>query len=123
MILGAGATPGNAKWYFDISYAKGHGTPGGSASAFNSPKTTSIVQQGSTTQYGHLIAETVITDDGTSLIDKSLIEPDGLFLIRTYRDAADASDTLNQTPFVHEIDLHYQSTNIGTKNKSPDFYA
>lgn len=121
---GAGATPGNVKWYFDITYAKGHGTPGAAANgAFSASKTTSVVQQGSTTQYGHQIAETVITDDGTSLIDRSLVEPDGLFLIRTYRDPADAADTLNQNPWVHEIDIHYQSTNIGTKNKSPNFYS
>lgn len=117
----AGVT-GTMKFYFECSYAKGHGTPGGSADAFTASVTTSVTQQGSTTQYGQMIAETAATDDGTLLIDRDRLEPDGVIKIRAYRDPADAADTLDQTPFVHYIDIHYQSTNIATKNKAPNFY-
>lgn len=120
---GAAGAPGNVKWYADISYAKGHGTPGGAADAFGAAVTVSLVQQGSTTQYGHMLAETVCTDNGAALIDRSRIEPDGVFKIRVYRDPADAADTLNQSPFLIYADLHYQTTNVGTKQKAPNFYV
>lgn len=121
---GAAAVPGVAKWYFEISYSKGHGIAGGAADPFGAPITTSVTQQASTTQYGQMIAETVITDNGASLIDVSRLEPDGVIQMRMYRNPADAADTLNQEPFVHYCDLHYQTTGvIGTKQKSPDFYT
>jgi hypothetical protein len=43
--------------------------------------------------------------------------------VRTYRNAADAADTLDQAPFLHYVDIHYQSTGIGTKQKSPPFWT
>jgi len=117
---GAAAVPGVCKWYFDVSYAKGHGTAGGAADAFNAVITQSVTQQGSTTQYGHMVAEVNISSaagDATHIAN-TRFEPDGILLVRCYRDAADAADTLNQTPFLHMVDGHYQSTNIGTKQKS-----
>jgi len=122
---GAAGVPGVAKWYFDMSYSKGHGTPGGAADAFNAPLTTSITQQGSTTQYGHMIAEVAITSTAgdSTHIANTRIAPDGILKIRLYRDPADVADTLDQDTFVHFTDLHYQSTNIATKQKAPDFYV
>lgn len=122
---GTAGVPGNAKWYFDISYADGHGTAGGSADPFIAPITVSVVQQGSTTQYGHMIAEVQFTNNGGTggLIDSNTIQVDGLVLVRIYRDPADVADTLNQDPFVHMVNLHYQSNNMATKNKAPNFYS
>jgi hypothetical protein len=121
---GAGGVPGVVKWYLEVSYAKGHGTPGGTSDAFTAPIITSITQQASTTQYGQMIAETVITDDGTALIDVSRLEPDGVIQLRLYRNPADVADTLNQQPFVHYCDIHYQTNGVmGTKQKSPNFYV
>lgn len=121
---GTAGVPGNAKWYFDLTYAKGHGTPGGAADPFVAPITVSVVQQASTTQYGHMIAEVQISNAGGTggLLDSTKIQVDGLLLSRLYRDPADAADTLNQDVFVHYIDVHYQSTGIPTKNKAPNFY-
>ena len=122
---GTAGAPGVAKWYFDITYADGHGTAGGAADPFPATITQSVTQQASTTQYGHMIAEVQFTSDGGSAttIDRNTIRVDGLILLRIYRDSSDASDTLNQDPFVHMVDVHYQSTNLGTKQKSPDFYT
>jgi hypothetical protein len=122
---GAAGVPGNIKWNFDITYADGHGTAGGAADPFIAPITVSVIQQGSTTQYGHMIAEVQFTNDGGTggLIDSNTIRVDGLMLVRAYRVKGDAADTLNQVPFGHTCDIHYLSTGIGTKNKSPDFYA
>jgi hypothetical protein len=47
---------------------------------------------------------------------------DGVVLTRCYRDAANALDTCTDDVFLHAFDIHYQSTNIATKNKSPNFY-
>lgn len=122
---GPAGVPGNVKWYFDITYAKGHGTPGGAADPFNAIVTASVVQQGSTTQYGHLIAEVQVSNAGgdASHIDRARLEPDGLMKVRLYRDSGDAADTLNQDPFVGHLDLHFQTTNVGTKQKAPPFWV
>jgi hypothetical protein len=122
---GTAGVPGVAKWYFDISYADGHGTPGGTADPFNAPITVSVTQQGSTTQYGHMIAEVQFTNNGGTggLIDSATLQVDGLIQVRLYRDPADVADTLNQNTFVHFLDLHYQSNNMSTKNKAPSFYV
>lgn len=122
---GTAGVPGVAKWYFDISYADGHGTAGGAADPFIAPVTFSVTQQGSTTQYGHMIAEVEFANDGGTggALDYNTIQVDGLFLVRIYRDPADGADTLNQDTFVHFVDIHYQSTGIGTKNKAPNFYS
>lgn len=122
---GAASAPGDAKWYFDITYADGHGTAGGAADPFIAPITVSVVQQGSTTQYGHMIAEVQFSNNGGTggLLDSTTIQTDGLLLVRAYRDPADGADTLNQDTFVHFVDVHYQSTNLGTKQKAPNFYV
>jgi hypothetical protein len=122
---GTAGVPGVANWYFEYSYADGHGTPGGSANAFSDPVTVSVTQQASTTQYGHMIAEVQISNDGgiDGLLDSNTIAVDGLLLVRIYRDPTDSEDTLNQDTFVHFVDVHYQSTNMATKNKAPNFYS
>jgi len=121
---GPASVPGVSEWTFEISYAKGYGTPGGVASAFNDPKSVTVTQQGSTTQYGHMIAEVQFTSgsDTSSTFDRNDMEIDGLFLVRLTRDPGSANDTLDQDTFVHFIDIHYQSTNIGTKDKNAPFY-
>lgn len=117
--------PGNAEWKFDITYADGHGTAGGAADPFVAPITVTVVQQASTTKYGHMIAEVQFTNNGGTggLIDSNSIQVDGLILVRAYRIKGNAADTLNQAPFGHTCDVHYLSNSIGTKNKSPDFYT
>lgn len=109
---------GNVKWSFELSYAKGH-----NQQAFPAAVSTSVTQASSGTQYQHMLAETVITDDGTALIDRADIEPDGIILVRLFRDPTDAADTLDQTPFLHFCDLHFQKSRFSTKNKAPNFYA
>lgn len=116
---GPAGIPGISKWSFDISYAKGH-----NQAAFIAPITTFVTQQASGTQYQHMLAEIQIsaTSPTSVQLDSSIIEPDGIIVVRCFRDPADAADTLDQAPFVHYIDIHYQSTNIATKQKAPNFY-
>jgi len=72
-----------------------------------------------------MIAEVAFTSDGgdATHIDRNAIQVDGLLLVRVYTDSTDPNDTLNQSPFVHFVDIHYQSSNTGTKNKAPNFYG
>lgn len=123
---GPAGVPGQVEWRFDVSYADGHGIPGGAADPFIAPKTATVQQQGSTTQYGHMIAEVAITNAGgdATHLDKDTITVDGILIVRVYRDSSWNGDTLNQVPFLAGfVDIHYQSTGMGTKNRAPNFYG
>ena len=122
---GTAGVPGVCKWQIDFSYADGFGTAGGGADPFPAAKTLSGTQQGSTTQYGHMVAEVQCTNTGgdATHIDNATVQVGGIILARIYRDPTDVADTLNQSAFMVMTHVHYQSTNIGTKSKSPDFYA
>jgi hypothetical protein len=114
----AAVTTGSVTWSFEIWYAKGH-----DQAAFPASKTVTVTQNGSTTQYQHMIAEVAFTNDGgdATHYDRADIEVDGLVIIRVELTA----NSLNAAtdPFLHMCDIHYQSTNIGTKNKAPNFYV
>jgi hypothetical protein len=111
-------TTGSTTWEFETTYAKGH-----NQAAFPASKITTVTQNASTTQYQHMIAETPISSAGgsTTLIDNSLFEPDGIFLVRVRLTANTMTGT--PLPFVFLADMHYQSTGIGTKSRAPNFYA
>lgn len=117
---GVGGIPGNVKWQAEVSYAKGH-----NQAAFISPVTTSVVQAASGTQYQHLLAEVQLSasSPSASQIDTDNLEIDGIIIVRAFRDPTDVADTLNQVPFLHYVDIHYQSTGIPTKQKAPNFYV
>lgn len=108
----AAAVPdtGNVVWGFDYSFAKGS-----NQAAFPALTTITVTQACPATRYQHMIAETV----GVTIAS---LEVDGLILVRGYRKAADAADTCTDAVFLHTMDIHYQSTNMATKQKSPSFY-
>jgi len=116
---GTAGAPGTAEWFFEVSYAKGHQQAG-----FSTPITLSVTQAASSTQYMHNIAEVQLsaTSPTATQLDSDDIEPDGVILVRLYTTVGAGSNTLNQRPFVHYVDLHYQVDRFGTKNKVPDFY-
>lgn len=119
---GTAGVPGVVEWNYDISYADGHGTAGGAADPFTAPATFTVTQQASTTQYGHLIAETEFANNGGTggKLNTTTMVVDGLLLVRMYRTKANAADTLNQAPFVHTVDIHYQTNGVlGTKQNNP----
>lgn len=114
----AAVTTGSVTWSYEITYAKGH-----NQAAFPASKTTTVTQSASTTQYQHMIAETVISTPGGSatLLDSSAFETDGIILVRCSLSANSMNAATD--PFLFLLDCHYQSTGIGTKNKAPDFFA
>lgn len=117
---GPAGVPGDVRWQFDVTYAKGH-----DQAAFPAPITLGVTQTASGTQYRHMIAEVQLSaaSPTASQLDSDDIEVDGLLLVRVFRDPGAAADTLNQAPFLHTVDIHYQSTGIGTKNKAPNFWS
>jgi len=69
-------------------------------------------------QYGHVVSEVQLTTSGQlGGID---MEVDGLILVRVYL-ADDAGANVN--PFLFFVDCHYQSSNIGTKDKAFPYYG
>jgi hypothetical protein len=118
-LNGAGITQ-NCTWEFSSVYAKGH-----DQEAFSAVTVTSILQASSTTQYQHMIAETPISSAaGTAgvLYANSIFEVDGLIIMRVKLSANSGTGTGTSRPFLHMVDLHYQSTNMATKGKAPAFY-
>lgn len=115
--LNVGSITENCTWEFTSIYAKGHNQ----AAFTTTPLVTSILQASSTTQYQHMIAETAISSAGGSgtLFDNALFEVDGLIIIRIKLSVNSGATK----PFIHMVDLHYQSTNMATKNKAPNFYS
>jgi hypothetical protein len=105
----------------DVTYAKGH-----DQAAFAATISPTLSPAASTTQYQHMISEIQLsaTTPSATQIDTDDLEPDGLVLARVYLSANNiTSSGAVPDPFIHEVDIHYQSTNIATKDKVPNFYA
>jgi len=116
--ISAAVTTGSVTWGFDVINAKGH-----NQGALSTVISTSIAQDASTTQYQHMIAEVQMSaaSPTANQIDTDDIEVDGIILARIYLNANTMDSATD--PFLHFCDIHYQSTGIGTKDKSPDFYT
>ena len=110
--FGAQTSGGYTRWQFDYIHAKGH-----NQTAFPSASVTSIFaqEQQSTTAYQHMITETA-AETVTGL------EVDSLIIARVDRIAPVGETDVSGSVFVPVVDLHYQSTNLATANKSPNFY-
>lgn len=108
---------GSVTWGFEATWARGF-----DQAAFGATVTASAQQTASTVQYRHMVAEAQLTaaSPNANQIDTDLLETDGLFLIRTYLSANSMNGT--PEPFLFTVDLHYQSTNMGTYAKVPGFY-
>lgn len=110
---------------FDLyhQYAKGHNQEN-----FTAEKVVSVtyatVDIATTPRYRHRIDEVIVSGSSATatLMDRNLLEPDGWLPVTL---------KLNTLPtiggggklFVHNLDVHYQSSNIGTKQKEPEFYV
>lgn len=118
----ATVTGGNVTWGFEILYAKGHNQQAFGATSVD----IAVLQDASLIQRQHMVAETAMTSvsGGASTLAVGQVEPDGVLMCRVFLDANNITDSVVQPkPFLHFVDLHYQSTNIGTKNKSPSFWG
>lgn len=119
------AISGNAVMNFYSSYAKWH-----NQASFPAEKNVTITYNttniATTPQYQHRVDEVQLSSNGGSatLLDSSQIEVDGLILVNfAFTTIPTITWWAPNQPFVFTIDLHYQSTWIGTKNKAPNFYT
>lgn len=108
-----------------MTYAKGH-----NQAAFHTQKTLSITDGsltiGGAPQLAHRIIEAQMSTSGgsASQLDTSILEVDGLILIHyDVNTIPTISGGGTTEPFILTMDIHYQSTGIGTKGKAPSFYA
>ena len=110
-----GTATENVTWEWTYAYAKGMGQE---AFAFGSPSTVTATQAATGTQYSHMVTESIAQMDGV------ITEPDGGIYARIRRISNEQSPVADNTDgiFVTTFDVHYQSTNIGTKQKAPGFY-
>lgn len=115
-------TGGSVTWGLELTYARGY-----NREAFPVSKTVTILQQTSIIPYQHMIAEAAasVTGGSGTQIDTSIIETDGLIMARIYLDSNDIIDAGGQPPdpFVHMVDIHYQSTGLPTRNRNFNFWA
>jgi len=114
-------TGGSVTWKFDAMYAKGH-----TQQAFSAPVPITVAQSANTTQYMHMIAETAASTPGGSAVqlDTDLMEVDGIIQCLVSLDSNDiTSSGAVPDPFVHQVDIHYQSIGAPTKQRAPDFYT
>jgi hypothetical protein len=119
------AVSGNMTWGYDVSYAKGHDQAIFPAEVAGTV-TYATVDIATTPQYQHMITElqlSATTPTGTQ-IDTDDLEVDGVVLARVYASAIPTiTGGAPNEPFLHFVDVHYQASYIGTKNKAPNFYS
>jgi len=99
------------------TYAKGH-----NQAAFGAPISVNLSEAASTTRYQHMVTEAQFSNAGGTggLLDTATLEVDGMFLLRVTLSANTIND--GSLPFVHFVDIHYQSTGVPTKQKAPSFH-
>ena len=115
----ATVTSGDISGFFEASYSKGHGQ-----AAFSAPVAITLANvPASPIRYQHMITETQLSATGGvgGLLVTEDLEVDGLLLCRLEL----TGNTMDggALPFVHAIDIHYQSTGLPTKQRAPDFWT
>lgn len=107
----SGTNTASVKWQYTYTHALGF-----DQAAFSSTGTVITVEQtapGIARQ--HMIAET------TSVNITGMTEPDGIIKVHLKRITNGGTNNTD-TIYVPTADIHYQSTNMGTVGKAPDFY-
>ena len=106
------------------TYAKGHNQSGVTYPAETTfTQTIPSIDLATYAQYSHPISEMQFSDSSPSAgqIDTDILEPDGLLKISL--TPTTIPTVTGGSLFIDFVDIHYQSTGIGTKQKAPDFYT
>lgn len=119
------AISGNLVVTFTYTYSKGH-----AQDIFSAEKTITItyntVNITTTPRWVHRIDEVQFSSIGGSvtLLDTNLLEPDGVIggCITVTGIPIITGGTPNN-PYIFFSDIHYQSTQLATKQKAPNFYV
>ena len=123
-------TGGTLDFRYSAIYAKGHNQVSGST--FTSTPITATFPSidindsfSGLHQYQQHITEVVISAATATdaLFDRDDLEPDGVIELTFEMTSNNLTGLAVTDPFIHYVDIHYQSTNISTKDKAPDFYT
>ncbi len=126
----AGATGGTIDFKYFAIYSKGWNQASGSAfttTPITATFATIDINDGGSglNQYQQHITEITISaaTATAALFDRDDFEPDGVIELTLEMDADNLTGTAS-SPFIHYVDIHYQTNSvIGTKNRTPDFYS
>ena len=108
------------------SYAKGY-----DQASFTAEETLTCADTNVTTantpQYRHKITEIQLSGSGGTggLLDTEILEIDGLIFVNFTLDTIPTiTGGTTAEPFIHFVDIHYQSTQLATKARNgPAFYT
>ena len=102
-----------------LSYAKGH-----SQAKFTDEITVNqVIETAETEPLMHRIDEILVSSNDGRLLDTNLIEPDGIIFNSFIMDSVPTIVSKDLSlPMIICVDIHYQSTDKSTPQKSPDFY-
>lgn len=114
-VIGNSTATTVVRWQFTYASAKGHGQQ-----AFSITGTTVNVNTTlNGTAYTHYVTEVVDAD----AVPTTNLEPDSVIQVKLLRDSSNVADTCTTSAWLIFVDCHYLSTEGGTPNKSPSFYA
>ncbi len=116
---------GSIVFNYFILYAKGHGQAAFPAIPVNLTHTVGSLTIGNTPQRSHRIDEIQLSapTPSASQLDSDDIETDGMIIIHFDVPTIPTITGGAGKPFIHYVDIHYQSTNLGTKQKAPAFHV
>jgi hypothetical protein len=114
---------GDAVFDFYYSYAKGHNQSNFAAEK-NLTITYATTDITTTPQYRHRVDEIIMSGPSATatLMDRDDIEIDGLILMTVKLTTLPTIGGGGKL-FIHTSDIHYQSTNMATKQRAPNFYV
>lgn len=116
------AISGSAVFEVTMTYAKGHNQANFPAEVTQTI-TVATPDIATVPQYRHRVDEVQASTPGGSatLHNTSNIEVDGLLI--GYIKLVTLPTITGGNLFIHTVDIHYQSTNMATKQKAPNFYT
>jgi hypothetical protein len=122
--IGTFVTGGTITFKATSIYSKSHNQ----AAFTGTPASGTFTGNASTTQYQQILTEVQYSASSPAgiQVDTDLLEPDGVIELTLEVDANDitVSEGVVPAPFIHYVDIHYQTTGIiGTKARAPDFYV
>jgi len=113
---------------YAFTYAKGHNQ--GDSSEFTAEKTFDVsdtnISINTHRRYGHFISEAQLSTTGGSAtqLNTTDLEVDGVIGVNiTQKTIPTITGGSVAEPAIFFVDIHYQSTGIGTKQKSPPFWT
>ena len=105
---GSSTSTGNVRWGLEFTTAAVNGT-------FGDTTTIYVVGSAATSSAWKHIQSVSATYDGDT------VDPNQRFLIRLFRDGADAADTFPDSVFLLGIDFYYQTDKFGTPTYTPPY--